>query len=550
MRGVSLVVLAGVVGTLAGAQTRPGRVQSATIEGTVISDFDEKPLRRAHVTLRPMEAGLTAIGADGDDKGRFIIRDIASGRYMLIAERDGFLVSSTTVRGSLRMPQIFAIRGSDRVSNLTFRLRPWALLAGHVRFEDAEPAVNVRVDAYREYRNKGRSGYAVVASTRTDDRGEYRMYGLQPGAYFVAAVYERAAPQPGLIDQVRTDGEGREVPVMAYTTTFHPNTVKLSEGVPIRLDYGREISGIDLFLKLVKKVKIRGRVRSGVSGELVTTAAITLQRMDAQNVAGLAVPLRAAFDSSGAFQIRDVTAGPYLLTAEGGDAGERLIGRAILAVAEEDIEQMEVLIVPERGWAGVIRTEGGGRLDQNKPLIAVLEPRSEKGAVINAGVRNLKFDCRVLGDEVYDLYMQNLTDDFYVSAVRVNGSDVMSSGIEGGQATTDRPFEVVLDSRGGRVGGVVAGPDGNAWSGANLMLIPDPPNGRLQAYRDGEADEYGRFMIRGVPPGKYILAAWLDDAPCDIYDPAGLDQCRATGMAVTVAPAAQENVTLSIKARR
>ncbi len=81
-----------------------------------------------------------------------------------------------------------------------------------------------------------------------------------------------------------------------------------------------------------------------------------------------------------------------------------------------------------------------------------------------------------------------------------------------------------------------------------MMLVPDPVQGRLQAYREGQADEYGQFQIRGIAPGKYILLAWLDDAPCDYYNPEGLDACRAVGTSVTVAQAAQENLLLQMKA--
>jgi len=516
-------------------------------EGQIISDFDERPLRRAHIVLRPMDAGLTAIGVDGDDNGAFLMRDIAPGRYTLSAERDGFLPSSTCLRAGLRMSTVIAIRSGDRLSSLTFRLRPWAVLAGRVRFEDAEPGVNVRVDAYREYRNKGPRGYMVVKSAVTDDRGEYRMHSLPPGSYLIAAVYERAAPQPGYVDQARTDEERHELPSLAYTTTFFPNTVKLSEAVPVRLDYGKEVSGIDLFLKLVHKVKVRGRVMSGVSGQVVTTASITLQRLNSQNVARLPASVRAAFDRDGNFVIRDVTAGAYLITAEGDDAGKRLIGRSTFTVAEEDIDALQLMISAERAWGGSIRIGSGGRLDPAKPLVATLEPRSDKAASVRADVRNLSFQCSLLSDETYDLYLSNLPDDFYMSAVRVNGSDVMAIGLESAQASADKPFEVVLESRGGRVSGAVVGPDGNIWSGANLMLIPDPPLGRLQAYREGSADEYGRFQLRGVAPGKYILIAWLDDPPCDVYDAAALDGCRETGMPVTVAQAAQESVVFNVK---
>jgi hypothetical protein len=58
------------------AQDRPA-VQPAMVEGRVISDLDQKPLRRAHVTLRPMDAGLTPgaylITAEAADSGRRLL---------------------------------------------------------------------------------------------------------------------------------------------------------------------------------------------------------------------------------------------------------------------------------------------------------------------------------------------------------------------------------------------------------------------------------------------------------------------------------------------
>ena len=532
------------------AQSR-SRIQTARIEGQVVSDFDERPLRRAQIVMRPMDAGLTTIGVEGDDKGGFVVRNITPGRYTLLAKRDGYLASATCLRGALRMPPVVAISSGQQIANLTFRLRPWAVLAGRIKFDDGEPAVNVRVDTYREYRARGRHGYNPVMSVTTNDRGEFRMHGLQPGAYIVAAVYEKAAPAQGYEEQGRVDAEGRELPVMAYTTTFYPNSVKLSEAEPVRLEYGQEAGGIDLFLHLVRKVKIRGQVTSGVTGVIVPNAAIVLQRMDAHNTATLPAPVRVSFDRAGHFEIRDVTPGPYLITADGADAGKRLIGRATLTVAEADIENLELMIAPERIWAGRMRIEGDGRLDPRTSLNVALEPRSERGAVINADVRNLGFQCSVIGDETYDLYIRNLPDDFYLSAVRVNGSDAMAIGLMGSSAAgPDKPFEVVLDSRGGRVAGRVFGPDGAVWSGASVALIPDPPQGRLQSYRENSADEYGQFQIRGVPPGRYVLIAWLDERPCDYYDPDGLAGCRAVGMPVTVAQAAQENVTLQMKPPR
>ena len=85
------------------------------------------------------------------------------------------------------------------------------------------------------------------------------------------------------------------------------------------------------------------------------------------------------------------------------------------------------------------------------------------------------------------------------------------------------------------------------WSRANVALIPDPPKGRVQAYREGAADENGLFVLRGVAPGKYILVGWVDEAPCDYYDPDGLAGCGAAGLSVEVQQGGEQNVELKMK---
>ncbi len=527
------------------------QIKLSRLEGQVISDLDERPLRRAHVMLRPAEAGLTAVGGEADDKGNFDLRDIPAGRYSLVAERDGYLATSVCLKGALRMPPVFSIGAGQSIRNLTFRLRPWAVITGKIRFEDGDPAINVRVAAYREYYARGRHGYSVMMIAATNDRGEYRMHGLEPGTYLVAAIYERAVSPQGYREQARVDEEGKELPGFGYTTTFFPNTVKLSEAVGVRLDYGRESGGIDIFLTPMRKVKIRGFVISGRSGVKITNASIFLDRMDAHNNGALPAPAAARFDQrTSEFEIRDVTPGLYLMRAEGSDDGVALSTRAALTVPEQDIESVELLIKPQRRGSAKIRIEGGGKLDPKNSLTAALEPRSEHGSTVNSAIgRGPTFDFWLMEAETYDVYVYNLPDDFYLSEVRVNGSNVRELGVPGHAASFDNPFELVLDSRGGKVGGRVVATDGTPLSGASLMLLPDPALGRLQAYREGYADEYGQFLIHGVAPGKYVLLAWMDTAPCDVYDADNLEPCRSAGMAVDVALAAQENVTLTVKAK-
>ena len=544
IRGLALGLFGGLL--LAQAPQPPGApaVEAARIEGQVLSDLNGQPLRRAHVTLRPLEAGLTAMGAEADEKGNFALRNVTPGRYSLIAERDGYLASATFTRGALRSPDSFVIGSGDRIAGVEFRLRPWAVLSGRIRFDDGEPGGGVRVELYREYHSRGRHAFSVAGSTLTNDLGEYRLYGLPAGSYFLAATYARQTA-PGYIEQPPVDAEGKELPVTGYSTTFYPHTTKLGEALPVHLDYGQEAGGFDLFLELVRKVKVRGHVTSGVSGTVLTTAAITLARADATGFASIATPARPTFDREGAFEIRDVAPGSYVVTVDATEAGKSLTGRAPLTVAYEDVS-LELLAAPPLDWSGSVVVEGGASWPPNRALQVTLEPRSDTGAAIQPSVRAMSFDLGVLRDEVYDVFLDNLVDDFYVAAVRVGGIDVRASGLAGNLAS-QTPFQIVLDARGGKVSGRVFGPDGTVWSGAKLMLVPDDPLQHLQSYRPGAADQYGIFQIRGVAPGRYTLVAWLDAPPCDVYDAGNLDACRAAGTPVSVEQSGEQILELTVK---
>jgi hypothetical protein len=76
-------------------------------------------------------------------------------------------------------------------------------------------------------------------------------------------------------------------------------------------------------------------------------------------------------------------------------------------------------------------------------------------------------------------------------------------------------------------------------------LIPDPPAGRVQAYQVAQADEYGNFLLKGLPPGKYVVVAWLDSPPCDVYNPDDLASCQAQGSSLSIDAAEQKSVQLT-----
>lgn len=524
----------------------------AQLEGFVVNDSTGQPLRRAHVTLNPLESGLSATGADADDQGHFLLRDIPAGQYSLSASRDGFLTNVAPLTGGLRMPAAFHLSSGDKIADLTFRLRPWAVIAGRVRYSDGEYGVGVRVELYRTDHIRGRSAYSLSATAVTNDRGEFRVYGLAPGAYLIASVFDPPATA-NYREQPMTDSDGRVLPAMGYTTTFFPNTELMSQAVPIRLDYGQELAGLDLSLRQARKIAIRGFVLNGLTGVRVPSAGITLERVDQSGQGTMPVKANVSFDRDNNFQIPGVSPGSYRLVARAaGESGTVLIGHTVVVTGSEDVEDLKIIATPQERWPGKIVSEGPGELPKEAAPRITMEPRS-MGALVCATTAAadkvtavLGFECGVQHDETYDVFADNLPGDYYLSAVRVGGVDVKPFGLPGSIASPT-PVEIVLDSRGGRVSGAVVGTDGVVWSGASLMLIPDPPQRRLQDYRSAAADANGRFIFHGVAPGSYTLVGWLDQTPCDVYDPDGLDRCRIAGTAVTVTQGVEQSLIFTAR---
>ncbi|MEO5924009.1 MAG: carboxypeptidase-like regulatory domain-containing protein [Bryobacteraceae bacterium] len=524
--------------------------RTARMEGQVLADANGLPLRRVQVILTPLEAGKPAIGTQTDDRGKFLLRDIEPGGYQLSAQRDGYLTSITFRRGSARMPPRFTLSRGETITDLTFRLRPWAVVSGKIRFEDGEPAVNVPVDLYRQYHVRGRRGFTRVGGGVTNDRGDYRVHGLSPGAYFVAVNFQGDQTGPGVVDQPRIDINGREVPVPSYTTTFFPNTMKLSEASPIRLREADDLTGIDIYLRPVERVKLAGRITDGIAGGTLTAASITMERLDSGNTGTLPVPINLTFDREERFHIDNVAPGTYQLWVNATAENTNLLGRSSLLVTNDNIEDLELVVVPARPWQGHVSAASGSILPRSFDPRIVLEPRSERGAVVVPQPKNNLFDVSMAPFETYDVFINNLPENLYISEVRAGGVDVRAAGLSSSMAS-NIPFEIVLDSRGGNIAGAVTGTgttfNEQPWSGSTVALIPDPPRDRLQAYRETFADQYGEFHLNGIAPGRYILTAWFDEPTCDIYDEDALDPCRATGMTVNVTQNSKQEIVLKVK---
>lgn len=523
----------------------PEQQVPGSISGTVLGGATGQPLRRAQVTLRPADSKAAARYQTTDESGSFSFPSVAPGQYVITVQREGYLPLSAGRIGAYKMPPIFSLSSGQAISSLLYRLAPSGVIAGKVKFDDAEPAANVAIQLYRSYYDRGRHGYSVAASTRTDDRGEYRAHGLEPGTYYVAALYQ-APPRPaGAQEQTRTDVNGNPLPTFSYAVTFFPQVQRMSDAAPVKVAPGDEVDSIDIYLTLVHTVHVRGRVISGIKGAEVPNPTVALRWNDPDNTASVTAPINVTVDKDHNFDIQGVTAGPYLLMASGTENGVTLTGRSPISVGDADVTNADVVVAPDAMWTGKVHIDDGDT-PLPKDLIVALEPRHPTASPTRAEVSPAgDFSIAFVPGETYDLYVLNAPDNSYLKSVRMANTERLGEGLEASGPDSPPPLDVLLSSQASQISGRAVTADAKVVaSGATIALIPDPPTGRVQAYQMTHADEYGNFLLRGVPPGNYVVVAWLDSPPCEVYDPGDLPACEAQGTNVHLDEGSQSNIQL------
>lgn len=247
-------------------------VQGPTPVSGVVTDSETKaPVADVRVLLARTDARLTdSIVVLTDARGRFEIRSAPPGAYRVFAEHDEYL------RKEHEAP-ITIVAGAS-AGTIAIALTPTAVISGRVVNEFGDPAAKINVRAL--------STKAVVEA-RTNDLGEYRLFGLPPGSYVIRA--ERftgpaiqgttyVVPTPpgpdsmgegqsmtmaatllrtgGFIDPIALTGQTSvpDGPLNArargrtYPPIYYPGTTEPGGAQPVAVTAGAQVSGIDFRL--------------------------------------------------------------------------------------------------------------------------------------------------------------------------------------------------------------------------------------------------------------------------------------------------------------
>ena len=212
------------------------------IEGTVTRRVTGEPIFGVRVTLsavttagpRGSTPNQTEPIASTDSQGRFAFAQIPPGSYRLIFSRNGYVREQFGINVTSRQ----IVRGS-------LQMTPTAVVTGRVHDVVGAPAVGVPVELVRLAEDaKGNKTLQRVASVRTDDHGEYRLFYISPGHYFVRAN------TPGPLSNVMAPGLSPNPFALSFDATFYPAAADVMQAVPIDLAPDAELNGIDIAVRL------------------------------------------------------------------------------------------------------------------------------------------------------------------------------------------------------------------------------------------------------------------------------------------------------------
>ena len=80
-----------------------------------------------------------------------------------------------------------------------------------------------------------------------------------------------------------------------------------------------------------------------------------------------------------------------------------------------------------------------------------------------------------------------------------------------------------------------------------MVLVPEPKlRDQQEAYKDTISDQNGRFSLKSIPPGDYMLFAWEDVEYGAYMDPDFLGPVENRGQSISISEGSRESVQLNL----
>lgn len=477
----------------------------ASLTGKVLDKLTGAPVQGATVVLSSSgRRGGSTFSATTDAGGVFQMADVQAGRYRLTAEKNRYALTTYGEKISGDGGEALEIGPGERRGSIELKLTPAGVVTGRVIDQNGEPMAYANIAVMKYRYNQGEKELRPVSRpATTNDLGEYRLFGLQPGRYYVSASYSgQRMPRFG----PRGFG-GRSSNDVVYPTQYYPGVLSANEAMSIELSPGEEASGVDFRLSPASAVTVSGTVTRD-DGEALDrrTRLMLIARVEERGFDG-AQSRGTGVDRNGSFTIQGVLPGEYDLAGFAGGRDDRQTGRVRVSVGADNVDDVRLVLSGGVTISGavVLPEEGGEAVDLNEFSVDMREVggfQGDRARLEDDGT--FVMDGMAIGP--HRLTMSGLPTNGYVRAIRVGSRTLPDALVDVPRdGLPDLTVEIALD--GASISGRALDSDEQGLAKATVVLVPEELH-RPELYKRVAADESGTFTITGVAPGKYNLYAF------------------------------------------
>src|SRR5262245_9950639 len=517
---------------------------TARIRGRVFAADTGKPVPGAIVTLvdtrasNPNERQGRWIRTDAD--GRWEALDLGPGAYILSASKAGYLKIEYGQKRPFERGKSLDVAAGQVLDKVDLALPRGGAITGRVFDEFGDAAAGVVVRAHRQRYVNGRRELTPVVDffeglsnggvDMTDDLGQFRIYGLSPGDYYVSGSFSPP---------------GEAAKAIGYPPVYYPNTPSAAEARRIKIGLGEESQNINLTL-----VSARYAVVSGiVLNSLNAPASASVQLFSADPVIGAPVaPVRAA--ANGTFTLRNVPPGEYRLNAYDvrPAAGAPESASVAVSITGEDVTALTIGTAPDATASGRVVFEDGA--PGNAPLF-VRSMNMVAGAPFSStsvGTNSDRtFELSVLAGR-QTFRTGALPEGWFFKSVTHEGVDITDSGYDFKAGQRVSGLEIRLTRRATTLSGTVQSAGGDVVGDYTIVAFStnaDRWGYQTRFIRSARPDQGGKFTIRALPPDEYFVVALEYVETGQEFDPEQLAAWKA--LATTVELREAETKTVSLK---
>ena len=552
---------------------------AATISGRIVDGRTGQALPRARVVATARETGGRRYAVQTDQSGRYVLVNLAAGRFTVTVSKPGYVTLAYGQRRPRQPSTPVRVGAGEHLENLDLALPAGSVITGQILDDTgtALPLAVVRVLRYVYQR--GQQQLVQVGTDRTDDRGQYRVFGLEPGDYLVSASVPRQRPSlvagrigalgPGggrplnpagasVTRESLDDGAQNSVPE-GYAPSYYPGVTNLLEASRVTAGLSADVAGVDFAVRLVPTAAVRGVVFQP-DGALATGVQVML--LPDEGVPARDSILVARVQGEGRFEIRDVPPGRYTLRAatRGGGRGQRgrFGGRPVFAsqrldIDGNDIDGLALALSPGATLSGsvvfettqgppssVARIRVTADAVQDIPLLA-----NSEGRIAEDGT----FEMQNVPGGVRLVRARGVPDGWMLKAVYLDGQDVIDTPLEFGAVARADGFRLVFTDQVTRISGMVQDRDGAASTDYTVVAFPvddrlwQPQSRYIKAARP---DQNARYEIEGLPSGSYLLAAVDAVQQGEWFDPRFLQRLRSGGIRMSLNDGESKDLNLAV----